>query len=97
MFFASNYQWLVQGQRTKELWATSCHYFYFYHCQGMLRLVTKFAGSSAGELGFPRIRPNNKYKYGLRPNNECPRIFDPFYIVTYYMKWAKTSWIFYTE
>ena len=28
----------------------------------------------------------------ILPNTVCPRISDPFYIVTYYIKWLTTSW-----
>ena len=31
------------------------------------------------------------------PNNEpsvCPRSSDPFYVVTYYLKWVTTSWTY---
>ena len=26
--------------------------------------------------------------------NVCPKSLDPFYIVTYYIKWVKTSWTY---
>ena len=39
----------------------------------------------------------NKKKKRMNPrkrNPVCPRSLDPFFILTYYMKWAKTSWTF---
>ena len=32
------------------------------------------------------------YTYVSNAHNICPRSLDPFYLVSYYIDWAKTSW-----
>ena len=41
-------------------------------------------------LSATKIRSNREK--ADKKNTECPRGSDPFYIVTYYMKWVTTSW-----
>ena len=40
---------------------------------------------------------NNKQAEGLADRKKytiCPRSSDPFYLVTYYIKWVTTSWTY---
>ena len=38
--------------------------------------------------------PQNKYQDLDQYVTVCPRSLDPLYIVTYYIKWVKTSWTY---
>ena len=47
--------------------------------------VLKTGLRNKDQLDFNPIRTQNKLTV-------CPRSSDPFYIVTYYIKWVSTSW-----
>ena len=43
-------------------------------------------------MDIRNIGPAASMKQGSKVYTVCPRSSDPFYIVTYYIKWVTTSW-----
>ena len=41
-----------------------------------------------------RIQSRGKVQFKVLKGTVCPRSCDPFYIVSYYIKWVTASWIY---
>ena len=57
----------------------------------------EYKTSASGPSARPCTHSQRKDKHVsimvlILDGNVCPRSFDPIYIVTYYIKWVKTSW-----
>ena len=62
------------------------------------KLVHPYYTPQKNRKHFTKFKSNNDLQYifiyfvGIIDTTVCPRSCDPFYIVTYYIKWVTTSW-----